>query len=105
MSVFYLLPPRPFLADHFAAYAGSLFPGLEWSSDHCADLVTALGDAVSGRPDTFVVYREELPEGDDALQALADGFGAEVGDEVIEIRPGPRAGELAVRRCRLGQAA
>ena len=53
----------------------------------------------------YVVYGEELPEGEDAGRALADGFGAEPGDEVIELRAAGRPGELAVRRWRVGTRA
>jgi hypothetical protein len=39
-----------------------------------------------------------LPDGEPARQALVNGFGAEDGDDVIELRPGPRPGELVARR-------
>ena len=34
----------------------------------------------------------------DKARALVEGFGAEAGDEVIEIRPGVSAGEITARR-------
>jgi hypothetical protein len=37
------------------------------------------------------------------MQALVNGFGAEVGDEVIEVRPGGRPGEIIARRWRVEQ--
>ena len=32
---------------------------------------------------------------------FGDGFGAEAGDEVVEVRAGPKSGELTARRYRL----
>ena len=103
MSTFYVLPPRPYLADHLAATAGSLFPGLAKASIPWAALADALRDAVTTDEDVFVVGREELPDGEHPLQSLRDGFGAELGDEVIEVRPGARPGELQTRRYRVGE--
>jgi hypothetical protein len=36
-----------------------------------------------------VVYREDLPEGEEPERALTDGFGAEAGDDVFEVSAGP----------------
>jgi hypothetical protein len=33
-----------------------------------------------------VIYREELPDGSETSRALSDLFGAEPGDEVVEVR-------------------
>jgi hypothetical protein len=63
-------------------------------------LCTAVRD-----PDVYIVHREELPAGETVAQALADGFGAEPGDEVIEIRPGHKLGEWASLRWHLDNAA
>lgn len=101
MSTFYLLPPRPVLGERFAAYLGTLFPGLDWSTKSCAELADVLGATVSRNTDVFVVYREELTAGEDPAQALRDGFGAETGDEVVEVKPGIKPGELLTCRWRL----
>ena len=105
MSRFYLLPSRPLLGERFAGYLKDVFPGLDWPSHGWADLADSLGAVAAGRPDVFVVYREEIPEGEDPATALTDGFGAVAGDEVVEVLPGARAGELSTRRWRLGAAA
>jgi hypothetical protein len=85
MSTFYLLPTRPQLGRHFAAFLRQWFPGLDWPGRAWPDLAEALTAAAEGRPDVYVVYREDLPDGEDPARALADGFGAEAGDEVIEV--------------------
>lgn len=102
MSTFYLLPPRPVLGERFARYLTSLFPGLEWSSSTWPDLADVLGAAAARHPDVFVVYREDLASGEDLTRGLMAGFGAEIGDEVIEIEPGQRPGEMSFRRWRCG---
>ncbi len=105
MSVFYVLPPRPLVGEHFAGYLRSLFPGLDLDDRTRPSLADALASAASGHPDVHVVFREELPEGETVRQALVDGFGAEEGDEVIEVRPGGRGGELVARRWEVRPAA
>jgi hypothetical protein len=102
VSTFYLLPPRPLLGERFASYLKTVFPGLDWSRSAWSELAEALGAVASRQPDVYVVHREDLPAGEETERALADGFGAEAGDEVIEVRPGSRPGELAAHRWRLG---
>jgi hypothetical protein len=97
MSLFYVLPPRPLLGEHFAAYLRSLFPGLDWDARARRDLAEVLATTAS-LPDVYVVFREDLAEGETTHRALADGFGAETGDEVVEVKPGSRPGELVARR-------
>jgi hypothetical protein len=102
MSTFYLLPPRPLLGARFAAYLRTLFPGLDWSAAGWPDLAELLGAAASHHADVYVIYREDLPEGEEPARALADGFGAEAGDEVVEVCTGPTPGALTTRRWQLG---
>lgn len=103
MSTFYLLPPRPVLAERLTDYLGTLLPGLDWTRLNPADVTDWLGTAVNRQRDVYVVYREELPAGEEPRRALCDGFGAESGDEVVEVRAGPRPGELTARRYRLAE--
>ena len=101
MSTFYLLPPRPLLGDHFARFLQTFLPGLDWDAARRAELADILGEAALDRAGVYVVFREDLPPGETVGRALADGFGAEAGDEVVEIRPGGHAGDLTARRWRL----
>lgn len=104
MSTFYLLPPGPLVGELFADFLETLFPGLEWDAAMRANLAHALGEAAQAHPDVFVVFREDLAEGEPVVRALANGFGAGQGDEVVEVRPGP--GGLTARRWRVaGRAA
>lgn len=101
MSTFYLLPPRPFLGDRFADFLQSVFPGLAWDSTARADLAELLGETAAARDGVYVIHREDLPREESAAQALVNGFGAEAGDEVVEVRPGGRPGEVVTRRWRV----
>jgi hypothetical protein len=98
MSTFYLLPPRPVLGDHLAAFLHALLPGLDWDCATRRNLAEAVGAAATVHDNVFVVYREDLPDGEPPSRALADGFGAEPGDEVVEVRVGRAPGELTSRR-------
>jgi hypothetical protein len=101
MSTFYLLPPRPVLGDRLATFLQAILPGLDWDGSMRSNLAEALGTAATAHRDVYVVYREDIPAGETPARALTDGFGAEAGDEVIEIRPGARAGEFASRHWRV----
>jgi hypothetical protein len=102
MSTFYLLPPRPLLGQRFGEFLTSLFPGLTWDPAVWTDLAEVLGAAAACYPDVFVIYREDLPEGD-VEGNLAEAFGAEEGDEIVEVRTGAKVGDVSAHRWRLGQ--
>ena len=101
MATFYLLPPRPLLGRHFAAFLGSLFPGLDWERSDPRRLTETLESLTAGHDDIFLVYREELAHGVEPATALRDDFGAEPGDEVVELRAGARPGQLTAERWRV----
>jgi hypothetical protein len=101
VSTFYLLPSRPLLGERFAACLTEFFPGLKWDGRYWSALADTLAAVAADQPDVFVVYRDDLPDGEDAATALADGFGAAAGDEVIEIVPGEPP-TLSARRWHLG---
>jgi hypothetical protein len=87
VSTFFLLPPRPVLGQHFARYLGGFLPGLHWNEADRAALAEALGATAARQADVFVVFREDLPEGMELRQALVGDFGAEAGDEVVDVVP------------------
>lgn len=102
MSTFYLLPSRPVLGERFANLLRTLFPGLDWSSGDWTRLAESVCLAAVHQPDVFVVYGEDFPDDEDAVTVLTDVYGAEAGDEVIEISMGDRPGESTSRRWRIG---
>jgi hypothetical protein len=102
VSTFYVLPPRPLPARAVADFLRGLLPGLDLARVTWGELADSLGGLLRGQDEVYLIHREDLPEGEDAAEALANGFGAEAGDEVIEVGA---AASGAVRRWRLGQAA
>lgn len=101
MSTFYVLPPRAAVGDRLADALATLLPGLPWDAAGRSRLAEAVLEALQGRPDLFLVCRDELPPDEAPERALVDGFGASAGDEVVEVRPAARAGEFASRRWRI----
>jgi hypothetical protein len=98
MSRFYLLPPRAELGERIASFLRLLFPGLDWDAGMRLNLAEALGEAAECQEGVIVVFRDDLPAGETVSRALVDGFGAEAGDEVIEVRPAGRGADLVSRR-------
>jgi hypothetical protein len=103
MSTFYLLPPRAVLDDHLADSLHAFLPGLDLDVATRAHLGELLHRGLAGR-DVYLVHRDELPAGEPAERALVEGWGAAPGDEVVEVRPGPRPGVFVSRRWRIGPA-
>jgi hypothetical protein len=101
MSIFYLLPPRSVLGDRLAAFLQPLLPGLDWDSRMRMNLADMIGAAAGAHEDVYIVHREDLPPGETMEQALTHAFGAESGDEVVEIRLGARRDELRASRWRV----
>jgi hypothetical protein len=101
MSIFYLMPPRPFVGDRLADFLQIFFPGLDWDIASRVSLAETLGEVAATRDDVYVIYRDDLPREEAPVQALVDGFGAEPGDEVVEVRPSGRSAEILTRRWRI----
>jgi hypothetical protein len=101
VSTFYLLPPRPTLGDALAGLLQAFFPGLDWNTPGRASLADLLADLAEAAPGAYVLFRDDLPPGESIPRALVEGFGAEAGDEVVEVRPTGRPGQFSARRWRL----
>jgi len=83
MATFYLLPPRMCLEQALSDLFGKLLPGLPLPADAWDALASHLAATARWPGDVFLVPRDELPEGE-VSSALADAFGAEPGDRVID---------------------
>ena len=103
MSTFYVLPARPVLGQRFAELLTALFPGTVWPREDWHDLAEALGAAALSQADAYIVYAEDLPVGPSLECGLIECFGAEPGDEVIEVRPGTGLTEIAVQKWRVNE--
>ncbi|HEY1190613.1 MAG TPA: hypothetical protein VGE74_23475 [Gemmata sp.] len=84
MTTFYLLPPRECLERAVAELLTKLLPGLPLPADTWGLVADELGAAGGWSGEVFLVPRDELPEGAPA-RALAEGYGAEPGDRVVEV--------------------
>jgi len=104
MAMFYVLPSRPLLGGRLATFLRQLLPGVKWSHDHWAGLVDDVIGAAVGAADVYIIYRDELPEGVAVEDALAAGFGAEQGDEIVEITLGQGSQPASAKQRRLDAA-
>jgi hypothetical protein len=102
MSTFYILPPRPVFGDRLATFLQAFLPGVDWDVLARIELANAVAEAAAGETGALLVFRDDLPQGERVAQALIDGFGAEAGDEVVEVGIGGRTGETEARRWRIG---
>ena len=84
MATFYLLPPRACLEQAVGELFGKLLPGLPLPADAWDVLAQQLAACANWPADVFLVPRDELPEGNPG-EALAEGYGAEAGDRVVDV--------------------
>lgn len=85
MAVFYVLPSRPVVGEQLARILEIWLPGLDCSARSWPELAEGLSSLLYRQTDSYLVFREDLPMDDDLRDALRDGFGAEEGDEVVEV--------------------
>jgi len=104
MATFYVMPPRPLLGQKFGDFLGGLFPGRSWQKGEWTELAESLANAAEGHPGVYVVFSEDLAEDVPAEIALQRDFGAEAGDEVIEVRSTKTFSDWNVRRWRVADS-
>lgn len=97
MATFYVLPPRPSMALVLAHFLREYLPGTRPDMTGILELLRELPD----RDEHYVVYRDELPDGDDITELVRDACGGEEGDEVIRISTGARMDAPRVRVSRI----
>jgi len=85
MATFYVLPPRVCLEEQLVAILGKLLPGLPIPIDSWDAVVERLSEYGNWPADAYLVPRDEIPYGQSVNEALAEYFGAEPGDCVIEV--------------------
>lgn len=81
MSTFYVLPPRECLEQAVVDFLDRLVPGLPAPEGLCERILASLAD----QRDVFIVHREDLSGMGAVAEELADEFGAELGDRVVEV--------------------
>ena len=83
MADFYVLPPRPAVGEQLARLLRPYLPGLPVTAGDCERLLDIVAAATGAG--AFLVYRDDLPDGEDVTMALCDGYGAAGGDRVVQI--------------------
>jgi hypothetical protein len=84
VAIFHILPTRSQFGLKCAEFLEHWLPGLTWDPlDHAALAEWMIAGPGYG-PQTFVVFREELPEGVGLNETLRSDFGAQPGDAVVE---------------------
>jgi hypothetical protein len=103
MAVFYVLPPRVQVGQHFQEFLSSVFPGQSWLAADLPDLAEALAQAAEGQPGVYVVFADDLDESAGIEASVARDFGATEGDEVVVVRPERNIPVVQIERRRLGE--
>lgn len=103
MAVFYVMPPRPALGECLARVLQPFIPGAAINRPACTHFIDLLVSDSTAGVEGYVVYREDLPEGEDMETALREGFGAEEGDQVVLVSVWANPGEPRVKSWRLGE--
>ncbi len=85
MATFYLLPPRACLEEALAQLLHRFLPGLPLPEEGWELVVDRLASAAHWPADVFLVPRDDLPEEEPLGEALIAAFGAEPGDQIIEV--------------------
>jgi hypothetical protein len=102
MSTFYVLPSQALLGQRYAEFLAGLFPGMHWERHAWRSLAEALGEEIR-LSDVYLVYREGMDDAAPLEESLVADFGAEPGDEVVEVALGGRLAVLTTRRWRIGE--
>lgn len=95
MATFYVLPPRECLEQAVADFSRRILPGVPLPETLWEQFLAAVAAV---QPNAFFVHREDLSGSGDTLADLADGFGAEPGDQVVEIALAVGTAPARVRR-------
>jgi hypothetical protein len=85
MATFYLLPPRSCLDQAIGDVLAGLLPGLPIPAETWETVANEIASAAGWPDDVFLIPRDDLPEGEPVCEALAAAFGAEEGDQVVEV--------------------
>ena len=104
MSTFYVLPARPVVGQRFAELLAGIFPGTDWPKDDWHDLAEALSAAAMSQSDVYVVHAEDLPTTLSLEAGLLEYFGAEPGDDVIEVSLGRSLAECGTQHWRVNES-
>lgn len=99
MATFYVIPPRECLEQALVEFLGRVLPGVPTSPAVVEAFLGALELEANRAEDVFFIHREDLGGFDDPVRELIEAFGAEPGDQVIEIGATVSSRPATLRRC------
>lgn len=105
MATFYVLPARVQTGQHFHEYLASVFPGLGWMRGDWPDLAEALAQAAEAQSGIYVVFADDVDENLGLEASLQRDFGAEMGDDIVVVKPGRSFAFVQAERHRIGMPA
>ncbi len=80
MAVFYVLPPRAVVGEVIARNLRAYLPGIPVAGPTCLEWLQQ-----SLSTTDYLIFRDDLPDGESLQDSLREGFGAESGDEIREV--------------------
>jgi hypothetical protein len=101
MAIFYVLPPRPVVGSLLVRILQGILPGLRIPAEGCLELLQNTIETT--QEEIYLVHREDLSD-EDVNQALIDGFGAEIGDQIIHVSIGSLPDQPKVRTWQIEDA-
>jgi len=99
MAEFYVIPPRECLEQAVAEFLGRVLPGLPAPPAVTDALLASVEFEANRGGDIYLIHREDLPGTRDVVNDLIDAYGAERGDQVIEISTTTPGRVAVVRKC------
>jgi hypothetical protein len=88
MATFYVMPSRRVLGQRFADMLSAIGPGAKFVPSDWPELAETLAGVLQQQRDVHVVFREDLDEEMSVKDSLVQHFGADLKDEIVEVRFG-----------------
>lgn len=98
MTTFYILPPREHIEHAVAEFLNRLLPGVPAQPKLTRRFPDLIAAAHPRPEELFFIHREDMPGLGDVTEDLTRCFGAEEGDEVVEIGPSSGLNPARVQR-------
>ena len=87
MATFHVLPPRPVVGEQVARLLRPFLPGVQMDHNAGVRILESLTETLG--QNVFLVFRDDLPNGEITANALRDGFGATESDRIVQVQTSP----------------
>ncbi len=85
MATFFVIPPRECLEQAVAEFLARVLPGLPTDPRVTESILAAIEFEANRADDVYLIHREDLPGLGRLERDLREGFGAEAGDQIVEV--------------------